>query len=39
MPYIILQDMKTKITMLKRYYKKNLKSPFHQIVPNLHYKL
>ena len=24
--------------MFKRYYKKNLKSPFHQIVPNLHYK-
>ena len=39
MPYIILQDIKTKITMLKRYYKKNLKSPFHQIVPKLRCKL
>ena len=39
MPYIILQDMKTKYIKLKRYYKRNLKSPFHQIVLNLHYKL
>ena len=38
MPYTILQEMKTKNIMLKRYYKKNLKSPFHQIVLNLHYK-
>ena len=39
MPYTILQDIKTKYIMLKRYYIKNLKLPFHQIALNLHYKL